>query len=70
MGKWVKQMKIGLSVGGYGIPAIPTQSAGHSWQSGSGRDAIPSYYNSELLLTIPCMNKLFDLYLLLKKLYL
>ena len=43
MGKWVKQMKIGLSVGGYGIPAIPTQSAGQSWQSGYGRDAIPSY---------------------------
>ena len=26
--------------------------------------------NPELLLIIPCMNKLFDLYLLLKKLYL
>ena len=30
-------------VGGYGIPAIPTKSAGHSWQSGYGKDAIPSY---------------------------
>ncbi len=30
-------------VGGYGILAIPTKSAEQSWQSGYGRDAIPSY---------------------------
>ena len=30
-------------VGGYGILAIPTKSADQSWQSGYGRDAIPSY---------------------------
>ena len=30
-------------VGGYGILAIPTKLAVQSWQSGYGRDAIPSY---------------------------
>ena len=30
-------------VGGYGIPAIPTKPVGKSWQSGYGKDAIPSY---------------------------
>ena len=30
-------------VGGYGIPAIPTKLVGQSWQSGYGKDAIPSY---------------------------
>ena len=30
-------------VGGYGILAIPTILAVQSWQSGYGRDAIPSY---------------------------
>ena len=30
-------------VGGYGILAIPNKSTRQSWQSGYGRDAIPSY---------------------------
>ena len=30
-------------VGGYGILAIPTKLPVQSWQSGYGRDAIPSY---------------------------
>ena len=30
-------------VGGYGILAIPSKLAVQSWQSGYGRDAIPSY---------------------------
>ena len=30
-------------VGGYGILAIPTKLAVQLWQSGYGRDAIPSY---------------------------
>ena len=40
------------SVGGYGILAIPTLPELSSWFCGYGRDAIPSYYKSELLLII------------------
>ena len=43
MGEKERMEPFRFIVGGYGIPAIPTKSVGQLWQSGYGKDAIPSY---------------------------